>query len=243
MNNVNWLNIPGCITEIWNPITCFAATNKTHERYFYNKFAQNSLKYLSGPENDVFTYHEERLKKPCEWECPSVVLVDSDDGLFRSLKGVDYFAKVIDTIIDNPKHLFFILTKRAPVMEEMFRLYLNKKSIKQLPKNLWLGISVQDQESFFSRIDSLFLIPAQNYFICYESAVGALNLNLKYFPYNFMKNLSEVNQTRYIDLIDWIIVRVGNLKRSETERLMYLEWVSAIEQQCRDAKKTFLFKQ
>ncbi len=114
---------------------------------------------------------------------------------------------------DNPQHTFQVLTKRA----ERFKELDNELSWS---KNIWLGVSVENMD-VMHRIEKLRQSSAAIKFLSLEPLIGPLpNIDLRD--------------------VDWVIVG-GESGRKP--RPMESQWVTDIQQQCKDANVAFFFKQ
>jgi protein gp37 len=126
----------------------------------------------------------------------------------------DSFIRDIFAVMNNcPRHTFQILTKRS---RRMLRL---SKELRW-SKNIWLGITVEDQNNLY-RIGELSQSPARIKFISCEPLLG---------PISFSR----------LDEISWIIV--GG-ESGPDARPMKQEWVTSIRDQCLRANIPFFFKQ
>jgi protein gp37 len=116
-------------------------------------------------------------------------------------------------MIDNPHHVFQILTKRAD------RLYEVQNQLKWT-HNIWMGVTVESSH-YIQRIDLLRMTNARIKFLSCEPLLTSLpNLNLQG--------------------IDWVIV--GGESGTKA-RIMKPEWVEEIQKQCEDLGISFFFKQ
>lgn len=115
--------------------------------------------------------------------------------------------------METPQHTYQILTKRSKRLTELAQ-YL------PWPKNLWIGTSVENEETTY-RINDLKKVPAHIRFLSCEPLLGPLNaLNLKD--------------------IHWVIV--GG-ESGPGSRPMESDWVRKIRDQCKEQKVAFFFKQ
>lgn len=128
--------------------------------------------------------------------------VNSMSDIFHEDMPVEYFDKIFDVIRKTPHHTYQILTKRA---DNMFN-YLSKREI---PKNIWLGVTVENRKHGLPRIDKL-----------RELKASVLFLSVK----PLLEDLGEVN----LQNIDWVIVggESGNKARP-----MEKEWILNIKKQ------------
>ena len=126
----------------------------------------------------------------------------------------EYLDKILGVIRNTPQHTYQILTKRA---DRMYN-YLSKKDI---PKNIWLGVTVENVKDGLPRIEKLRNLNATVLFLSVEP---------------LLEDLGEINLTN----IDWVIVggESGNRARPMDEK-----WVLNIKQQCEINDIAFFFKQ
>jgi hypothetical protein len=121
--------------------------------------------------------------------------------------------RVFETTAACPQHTFQVLTKRSRRLRDM-------ASRLPWPKNVWIGVSVEDQR-VLGRIDDLREVPASVRFSSCEPLLGPMDgLDL--------------------DGMAWVIV--GG-ESGPGARAVKSEWVESILEQCRRAKVAFFFKQ
>jgi protein gp37 len=90
------------------------------------------------------------------------------------------------------------------------------------PRNVWLGVTCEDQERFDQRYPILANIPAKVHFISYEPAIGPLTIRNAY------------------PAPDWIICG-GESGRSA--RYMDPSWAGSLLEECETARVPFFMKQ
>ncbi len=200
----------------WNPS---AGCNKVSSGCV-NCYAEVMAKRLQamdvkGYENGfTFNIVPERLNEPYKKKKPTVFFVNSMSDIFHEQMPEEYINQIFDVIKNTPQHTYQILTKRA---ERMFEYFHNK----EIPKNIWLGVTVENKKQGLPRIDYLRKLKATVLFLSVEP---------------LLEDLGEIDLTN----IDWVIVggESGNKARP-----MDKEWVLNIKKQC-DAKNiAFFFKQ
>jgi protein gp37 len=173
---------------------------------------------------------------------------------------------VFNVIQKCPQHTFMVLTKRPKIAWEhthntMLRPYFG------LP-NLWLGVTVENQEQADKRIPVLLQIPAAVRFVSVEPMLGPVNLSWidlgehvtqGYGPRRIIWDVLrgwefqyEPGKERYKDLakakcmvslgarMDWVIC--GG-ETGHGARPMHPDWVRSLRDQCQDAGVNFFFKQ
>ena len=157
--------------------------------------------------------HNNVLDEPIKWKKPHTIFVCSMSDLFHENVPFSFIDKVVETIKSTPQHNYQILTKRANRMAEYF-------SDKIIPKNAWLGVTV-DIASSKSRIDFLRNLNAPIKFLSCEP---------------LLEDLGDMN----LDGIDWVIV--GGESGAKA-RPMKEEWVQSIKVQTEKQGSAFFFKQ
>ena len=182
MSKIEWTN------KTWNPIrgcsivskgctNCYAM-KQAHRFSGPGKAYEGLTKLTSG--GPVWTGNiklvPEKLDEPLKWKKPARVFVNSMSDLFHEDVPDDFIYDVMNQIYDNPQHTFQVLTKRIDRAFEFFAgrsgAGLNYDPIK----NLWLGVSVEDQEKANERIPILLQIPAGIHWISAEPILGDLDL-------------------------------------------------------------------
>ncbi len=155
-----------------------------------------------------------RLYDPLKRRTPTVFFVNSMSDIFHENMPEEYLNKIFEVIRKTPHHTYQILTKRADRMLE----YLSSKKI---PRNIWLGVTVENKKEGLPRIDKLKQLKASILFLSMEP---------------LLEDLGKVN----LENIDWVIVggESGNKARS-----MEKSWVLNIKQQCLENDIAFFFKQ
>lgn len=170
---------------------------------------------VKGYENGfALTMLPNRLEEPLKRTKPTIYFVNSMSDLFHEKISDDYIRQVFDVIRRAPQHTFQVLTKRAERMATFFKDY-------DLPKNAWLGVTVEDQKFGVPRLDWLRQVPAYIRFVSVEPLLedlGTLDLNG----------------------IHWVIVGGESGPKA---RPMQQEWVLNIKHQCDEQRSAFFFKQ
>jgi protein gp37 len=157
--------------------------------------------------------HQDALAIPYSWKSPKIVFVNSMSDLFHKDIPLAFIKKVFGTMNENPQHTFQVLTKRADIL-------LKYHQELHWTHNIWMGVSVENEKAMH-RIALLQETNARVKFLSCEPLIGPLaDINLK--------------------KIDWVIVGGESGRRP---RSMDADWVLDIQQQCRQAKVAFFFKQ
>lgn len=124
----------------------------------------------------------ELLDAPLRWRKPRRVFVNSMSDLFHEKVADGDIAQVFEVMAQSHQHTFQILTKRPRRMRDWFSqqgpgdwpLWLHRRPLP----NVWLGVSVEDQDTADERIPLLLQTPAAVRFVSYEPALGPVDVTL-----------------------------------------------------------------
>jgi len=200
----------------WNPSTGCTKISAGCKNCYAESMARR-LKAMGtvGYEDGFrFSLVPSRLNEPLNKRKSTVYFVNSMSDIFHERMPVDYLDKIFDVIDRTPHHTYQILTKRADNMYD----YLSKRNI---PKNVWLGVTVENKFDGLPRIEKLRKLKATVLFLSVEP---------------LLEDLGQVDLTN----IDWVIVggESGNQARP-----MDKAWVENIKIQCDSNDVAFFFKQ
>lgn len=200
----------------------------------------------------------QKLEEPLRWNKPRRIFVNSMSDLFHeSLEGPAIEA-IFGVMMACPQHTFMVLTKRPQRMHDwitvradwrrhrgdlhpMIACTLEAQAqgarIDDLPlstewplPNLWLGVSVENQETADDRIPILNRTPAGLRFISYEPALGPLRLGGWLYSY----------ACDHPGPISWVI---AGGETGPKARPAHPNWFRSIRDECIVAKAPFFFKQ
>lgn len=211
--------------------------------------AMGQQKYKNG--FGQLTQHEDTLKEPYKWKKPTMVFVNSMSDLFHEKMPFDFIQKVFEVMNDCSQHTFQVLTKRADILAKYAPFF-------NWTDNIWLGVSVENQEQVDKRIPYLLETPAKTKFLSCEPLLENIDFTLteldRWAAYNYTNLLTgiltkpsglKIKSPRFLHnynpKIDWVIVG-GESGRGQI-RPMKEEWVISIKEQCQTANVPFFFKQ
>ena len=166
-------------------------------------------RYSSG---FAVTLHEDLVDKPLSWRTPRLVFVNSMSDLFHPDVPSGFIQAVFETMRTAERHTFQVLTKRpkrAAALSDRL----------PWPDNVWLGVSVEDQERAW-RVAELAAVPAAVRFVSAEPLLGPVSLDL--------------------GNVDWLI---AGGESGPAARPPQLGWIRALRDACRDEDVAFFFKQ
>jgi protein gp37 len=156
----------------------------------------------------------ERLGEPLRRKKPTLYFVNSMSDLFHVHVPDEFIEKVFDTMRTATQHTFQVLTKRADRVAAFAKT-------RDVPTNVWIGVSVENKRHGVPRIEHLRSVSASIRFLSIEPLledVGVLDLSG----------------------IDWVIV--GG-ESGPGARPMKPEWARNIRRQCKAQGVRFFFKQ
>jgi len=202
--------------QTWNPSAgCTKISAGCKHCYAETMAVRLQAMGVEGYENGFrFNTVPSRLYEPLKKKKPTVFFVNSMSDIFHKDMPVEYLDKIFDVIRQTPQHTYQILTKRADRMRAYFKN-------KEIPKNIWLGVTVENKKEGLPRIDLLRDLKATVLFLSVEP---------------LLEDLGKMN----LKNIDWVIVGGESGPKA---RPMEKEWVLNIKKQCEKNDVAFFFKQ
>lgn len=223
--------------KVWNPVTGCTKVSQGCKNCYAERLAKGRLSHMAEYANGFgnIICHTDRLTKPAQWKKPCKIFVNSMSDLFHEDVPFEFIDAVFTVMSDIDQHTYQVLTKRP---ERMLTFFEWKKSIHGIPwqpkPNVWLGVSVENQETANERIPLLLQVPAAVRFLSCEPLLGKINLH----------NACKISKGEftYLDFtqIHWVIV--GG-ESGPHARPMHPEWVRTIRDLCDAARVPFFFKQ
>jgi protein gp37 len=206
------------------------------------------LKGRAGyPQDEPFrvTFHPDRVETPLHWRKPKRVFVCSMGDLFHEDVPAEAYDRIFDVMQDTPRHTYQLLTKRplrmATVLEHDWGGLL--EGLNELPTNVWLGVTAENQEWADKRIPVLLEIPAAVRFVSLEPLLGPITLRRLDLGPELVLNALDGQSMHHLmngyGLLDWVIV--GG-ESGPGARPMHPQWVRNIRDQCVAAGVPFFFK-
>lgn len=177
--------------------------------------------------------------------------------VFDNEVGTAWRADLFDLIEATPHLDWLLLTKRIgnvqPMMCEMAhaRVWLDRQlAAGQLPRNVWIGATVVNQEEADRDIPKLLRVPARVRFLSMEPLLGSVDLGL--MCENWRDDIvmdpetgareccKKCDYTGIGNDIDWVI---AGGESGPGARPMHPNWAKSLRDQCEAAGVPFLFKQ
>jgi protein gp37 len=172
----------------------------------------------------------ELLEQPLRWKRPRKIFVNSMSDLFHEKVHGDWIDAIFKVMAQCERHTFQILTKRPERMLAFMRHYGSRR-------NVWLGVSVEDQSTADKRIPLLLETPAAVRWVSYEPALGPVDFT-DIDGKDYLKR--GIGLMREPHGLDWV---VAGGESGPGARCAHPKWIRTARDQCRAAGVSFFFKQ
>ena len=161
----------------WNPLVgcsrvsegcrhCYAERTAYRLAAMGNKNYAAVVKETKPAWNGTIGFVPSALELPLRWKKPRRIFVNSMSDLFHEKVQYEWIDEIFAVMGQCPQHVFQVLTKRPERMQR----YLADFDTP-LP-NVWIGVSVEDQETADERIPILLNSKAAVRWVSYEPALG-----------------------------------------------------------------------
>lgn len=222
---------PGCNNCYAEKFAARMAPNPKAPREYQNVVANGKW---NGQTAFVKSALEKMLRIPGKGKR---VFVGSMTDTFHDDVPFGWIDRIMVAVALQPLHTFLLLTKRPARMREYFSRGLDLGLLAAANydnplSNLWLGVSVCNQEEADAKIPLLLKIPASKYFVSIEPMLGPISL----FTYLFGSMRGGIELP---DKLNWVIV--GG-ETGPGARPMHPSWVRSIRDQCQASGVPFFFK-
>ena len=256
MSGIEWTD------ETWNPTLGCSRVSAGCEHCYAERFAHRGLSPShhgltvdsgKGPRwTGEVRLLPERLDQPLRWRKPRRIFVDSMSDLFHESVPDEFIDRVFAVMALCPQHTFQVLTKRPERMRDYLKNHVaggrhiwtaaqriempggrHKAETSWPLPNVWLGASIENQETADERIPHLLATPAAVRFVSAEPLLGPVDLDpARMFP------TDECFQAP--PKIDLVIV--GG-ESGPGARPCNVEWIRSIVQECKAAGTACFVKQ
>lgn len=243
----------------WNPTTgctqvspgcdhCYALTLSERFRGTPGHYFENGFDVQLRPD---------KLDQPLRWKKPRRIFVNSMSDLFHDDIPDDYISQVFAVMSAAKQHTFQLLTKRHGRMRSLLNSDRFRKAVlrewlfgEMIPDedvrpswplpNVWVGVSVENQQWADIRIPALVDTPAAVRFLSCEPLLGPVDLSKLLTTAHRWESADYGTQYDVEKLIDWVIVG-GESGRGA--RPMDPDWARGLRDDCQNADVAFHFKQ
>lgn len=197
----------------WNPMTGCSKISAGCA----NCYSERIVKRWGG--SFKYKFHPNSLAQPGDWKKPRKIFVCSMSDLFQEEASDEEIRQVFEAMGAGPQHTYQILTKR---IERVMEWHLKRPTRINLPSNIWIGTSVENQEMARRRIPELIKVRAKIRFLSVEPMLGPVSI------YSWRKD------------IQWVIVGGESGPKA---RPLKPDWVRALRGECKALGIPFFFKQ
>jgi protein gp37 len=206
---------------------------------------------LSNPERGYRKFsdvrcHEDKLAIPLRWKKPRRIFVNSMSDLFHPDVPRQFIDAVWSTMAEARQHVYQVLTKRPERMLEFMKDRKNK-GWKADWKNIWLGVTAENQETADERIPLLLQTPAAVRFVSCEPLLGPIDLTAlgcsdkTCYPFFDCLRGKDSPGPYYRDArLHWVI---AGGESGPHARPAHPDWFRGLRDQCAAAGVPFLLKQ
>lgn len=178
----------------WNPVTGCSKVSAGCKHCYAEREWPRMTKLVPAYAGREFTdvrTHEDRLTQPMRWKRPRMIFVNSMSDLFHQDVPDEFLPDVFAVMASAKQHVFQVLTKRPERMHQVLndpiffdtvacmasQVYGVEITADDWPlRNVWLGVSVEDQATADERIPLLLDTPAAVRWISAEPLLGPVDL-------------------------------------------------------------------
>lgn len=247
--------------KVWNPVVgcskVSAGCANCYAETMANRLAENpatAKRYAGTVKNGKWTGKvnlvEEVLDAPLHWKKPCMVFVDSMSDLFHASIPFTFIKNVFNRMCRANHHTYQILTKRPDRFILWWKWFESEgfaeAFMPRIPKHIWIGTSIENQETADERIPLLFEISAAVRFLSCEPLLGPIDIKrwIDHDPRHgrFGCSIDGKPSNRYImpRAVDWVIC--GG-ESGDKARPMHPNWARSLRDQCHAEGVPFFFKQ
>lgn len=217
---------PGCTN-------CYAES--VNGNSFYNG---NGLKYRVPADGKLPTLmlREDILAGWARKSRPRRRFVNSMTDTFGEFVPEEWIFRILDAMTAAPAQTFQVLTKRAERAKIVADRWLEARGLQMLPHNIWMGVSVENQEWADKRIPHLLQISAEVRFLSMEPLLGEVDLDV------WLGELPEDEDGAPYpgEGLQWVI---AGGESGHNARPCHPDWVRLVRDLCQEAGVPFFFKQ
>lgn len=150
---------------------------------------------------------------PLKRKKPALYFINNMSDTFHENADKENIDAIMEIVQQAHWHNFYVLSKRSDRMKEYF-------AKREVPDNLWFGVTIENRKEGFPRIENLRAINTLNRHICCEP---------------LLEDLGEIDLTG-ISLV------VGGGERGKHARRTDIGWVESLLSQCKRQNVHFYWK-
>jgi protein gp37 len=266
---IEWTrNDDGSPGRTWNPVTGCTKISSGCDNCYAETIAERFRGHAAFPHGFDVQIRADKVNDPLTWRKPTRVFVNSMSDLFHDEINQEWIAEIFGVMAAARRHTFQLLTKRHARMRHLLNdpAFIHKIRHRAQGKglsipdftwplpNLWLGVSVENQQWADIRIPALLRTPAAVKFLSCEPLLGPVDLTRIPFKgdrdyvidslagrYGIREPKDAFNfGMASLSPISWVIVGGESGRKA---RPMAPQWATSLRDQCEAARVPFFFKQ
>jgi protein gp37 len=258
-NGVTTTTIPGAtFNPWWGCEKVSPACKFCYAEYFSDVRMGNKL---WGPGSTRKMFGDKHWNEPLKWNreceklgirrkvfCASMAdvfedhpdVIEARERLWRLIEATPYLDWLLLT--KRPENILKMLPDRwaSPTAHEFVD---GTKHMDDVPLNIAFGTTVENQtwaEKRVREICNVKLKTGRVIFLSMEPLLGSVDLDQDYFEHRLIRNVPSDSRTKWLDLINWVIVGGESGKDA---RPSHPQWFRDILHQCKKYKVPFFSKQ
>lgn len=273
-----WNIITGCSVVSAGCRNCYAMRLAGTRMRHHPSRAGLTIETTAGPVwNNTVRFNWGWLYEPLRWRRPRMIFVCAHGDLFHESVPDSWIDRVFAVMALAPWHTFLVLTKRALYMRNYITapdtanriartvegMRKDQRRVGPLPHlnggspwwplpNVWMGVSVENQDAADERIPHLLATPAALRWISAEPLLGPVDLTQIVLrrdgerPNELSRNLGDYVRPLSGNFIGsprigWVVA--GGESGGPRARPMHPDWPRSLRDQCAEAGVPFLLKQ
>jgi protein gp37 len=260
---IEWTrNDDGTPGRTWNPATGCTKISAGCDNCYAETIAERFRGHAAFPKGFDVQIRADKVNDPLKWRKPTRVFVNSMSDLFHDEINREWIAEIFAVMATARRHTFQLLTKRHGRMRSLLNdpNFVHKVRHRAQGKglsipdftwplpNLWLGVSVENQQWADIRIPALLDTPAAVRFLSCEPLLGPIDLKQAVITMGSERGhgltASYVHAGGCCDLrlhgIDWVITGGESGRKA---RPAHPDWFRALRDQCATAGVAYFHKQ
>jgi protein gp37 len=210
----------------WNPMSGCQKISPGCKHCYAFDLAENKRGTLAFPDGFDLTIRPHKLREPFKLKKPTLIFTNSMSDLFWDKVSNDYRHQIIDVIEQTPQHEYQVLTKRPDAL-----LKFSKE--RKLPPNFWAGTTIENQDTYEKRLDTLREVNAEIHFISFEPLI-------QYVDVGSLKGIDWVITGGESGIHMWnqeVQMKRGLVRYDRTLKKWFpiderIDWVRVIRDQC-----------
>lgn len=268
---IEWTrNDDGTPGRTWNPVTGCSKVSDGCTNCYAETIAERFRGHAAFPKGFDVQIRANKVNDPLTWRKPTRVFTNSMSDLFHDEVDREWIAEIFGVMAAARRHTFQLLTKRHGRMRSLLNdpAFAHKVRHRAQGKglaisdftwplpNLWLGVSVENQQWASIRIPALIDTPAAIRFLSCEPLLGPVDL----FAGDHSKHERDWDGSDYICLdcstderqVPWRVIDRSNLgidwlitggESGRKARPAHPDWFRSLRDQCQEGSIAYFHKQ